>query len=71
MTWVAFKDASPPKNSLVLIAQAGTSDVALADYCGEFVGEPHLNGAGFSGYEWEWDFTPTHWKLFSTDLPKE
>jgi hypothetical protein len=67
--WVAFADRHPPKNTIVLIAESGTSDVALADYCGVFINGPHLNGAGFSGYEWDWEFNPTHWKLFSTDLP--
>jgi hypothetical protein len=67
--WTALADKLPEDGVICLISDG--DEVALATSRVPGWGRAPLdwNGMGFSGYEWEWDFEPTHWMAFSVELP--
>ena len=57
-TWESLEIKKPPNKAIVFITDG--KDFALAEYsCDTTSG--WFNGKGFGGYEWEFDFSPTHW----------
>lgn len=61
--WISVKDELPEENQGVLITDGDIITAAYLDLWGTD-DDPHWGGQGFSGYEWEWDFSNneiTHW----------
>lgn len=67
--WIAMAERHPPENATVIISDGKEVGMATFGYIGGHR-KPWWGGCGFSGYEWEWDFTPTHWMPFNVELPQ-
>lgn len=63
--WKLIADEMPPENVPVLLYgvnslyKTQTQAVGYWDMCGS---KPYWNAACVSGYEWDFDLTPTHWQ---------
>lgn len=68
MNWILINDTLPDEHKHVLISngkEIGSASLAFYADKTQF----YWRGEGFSGYEWEWDFEPTHWAELP-ELPK-
>lgn len=52
-------DAPPAHGQRCFITDGDEVALAVADR--GFRDKLYWSGSGFSGYEWDWDFVPTHW----------
>ena len=68
MRWVKIQDQIPVLHKPVFISDGTSLGVAS---CYRQSGEVLWTGEGFGGYEWDWDFTPTHWAEIEIELPQE
>lgn len=59
MNWIALRDRRPEMDRAVLISDGKFAAVAALRPIGS--DDTYWDGHGFGGYEWEWDFVPTHW----------
>ena len=56
--WHKISEEKPEKGKRIFISDR--EEIGLAAFL-DFGGNGWWQPRGFSGYEWEWDFEPTHW----------
>ena len=62
MEWIKLSDREPGQGQRVLISDGHEVSAAITDLTLRSPrGGPWWDGCGFGGYEWDWDFDPTHW----------
>lgn len=67
MKWIKISEEKPPLNIPVFISDGVC--LAVASYYKSPTNLGTWLGEGFGGYEWEWDFDPTHWAKIDIELP--
>ena len=61
MEWVKLSEREPQQGQRVLISDGRDVGAAITDMSVRDRYGISWSGSGFGGYEWEWDFNPTHW----------
>lgn len=68
--WISVKDRLPEHRVICIITDGHNVAMASADRTMPRC-EIWWDGEGFSGYEWEWHFEPTHWTPMNAQLPND
>jgi hypothetical protein len=64
--WILLKDKAPENGDMIFVSDDKDIGLAIYKINSDFT---YFNGQGFGGYEWEWDFIPTHWAKADISLP--
>lgn len=71
--WIPLLDRLPDNDVICMITDGKEIGLASAWRVGYGHRKPYAvswGPCGFGGYEWEWDFDPTHWMPLPVSLPQ-